>query len=117
MKIVAWTLRIVLLLVLIWLVLLNSQTTTFSVMQGTQLELPLIVFLFIFFLLGVLFAWALFMPKYLGIKWSLRSARKQNEQNSVLIDEQQQLLAKYAPNELSRLQTPLTGTELPPYNM
>ena len=43
MKVIAWIVRILVLLVLVWLALLNNQTTTFSVMQGLQVDLPLLL--------------------------------------------------------------------------
>ena len=64
MKVIAWILRILVLLVLVWLALLNNQTTTFSVMQGLQVDLPLIVLLFAFFVMGLLLGILVLLPKY-----------------------------------------------------
>ncbi len=118
MKIIAWILRILVLLVLVWLALLNNQTTTFSVMQGLQVDLPLIVLLFAFFVLGLLLGVLSLLPKYFSVKWEARRLRKENDQNRSVIADQQQLLSKYAPSEQpsSAAMQPV-NTELPPFTM
>ena len=81
MKVIAWILRILVLLVLVWLALLNNQTTTFSVMQGLQVDLPLIVLLFAFFVMGLLLGILVLLPMFLSmcslcaISWELNPMR------------------------------------------
>ena len=119
MKIIAWVLRILVLLVLVWLALLNNQMTTFSVMQGLQIDLPLIVLLFGFFILGLSLGVLILLPKYWSSKWEARGLRKENDQHRTLIADQQNLLSKYAPATGSGQvpTTPPVGSELPPFNM
>ena len=49
MKIITWMVRIIVLLILVWLALQNNQTVVFSLMDGLQLSIPLIVLLLVFF--------------------------------------------------------------------
>ena len=118
MKVIAWILRILVLLVLVWLALLNNQTTTFSVMQGLQVVLPLIVLLFAFFVMGLLLGILVLLPKYFSVQWEARRLRKETEQNRGVIADQQALLSKYAPNQVSGVPTAqVVNSELPPFNM
>lgn len=118
MKVIAWIIRIVVLLALVWLALLNDQTTTFSVMQGLQVDLPLIVLLFGFFVMGVLLGILMLSPKYFALKWEARRLRKETEQNRTVIADQQQLLSKYAPDPVNAAPSmPVTNAELPPFSM
>ncbi len=118
MKVIAWILRILVLLVLVWLALLNNQTTTFSVMQGLQVDLPLIVLLFAFFAMGLLLGILALLPKYFSVKWEARRLRKETEQNRGVIADQQALLSKYAPNQASSVPAAqVVNSELPPFNM
>ena len=118
MKVIAWILRILVLLVLVWLALLNNQTTTFSVMQGLQVDLPLIVLLFAFFVMGLLLGILVLLRKYFSMKWEAPRLRKETEQNRGVITDQQALLSKYAPNQTSSAPTAqVVNSELPPFNM
>lgn len=118
MKVIAWIIRIVVLLALVWLAVLNKQTVTFSVMQGLQVDLPLIVLLFAFFVMGLILGMLALAPKYFSVKWEARRLRKETEQNRTVIADQQQLLSKYAPNQgASTPVVPVVNSELPPFNM
>ena len=118
MKVIAWIVRILVLLVLVWLALLNNQTTTFSVLQGLLVDLPLIVLLFAFFVMGLLLGLLALTPKYFSLKWEARRLRKESDQNRTVIADQQKLLSKYAPNEVKSVSAEQTvNSELPPFSM
>lgn len=118
MKIIAWMIRIVVLLALVWLAVLNKQTVTFSVMQGLQVDLPLIVLLFAFFVMGLVLGMLVLAPKYFSLKWEARRLRKETEQNRNVIADQQVLLSKYTPNQTpSGAANQVVNSELPPFSM
>lgn len=81
MKLIAWILRILVLLVLVWLALQNNQKVTFSLMSGLQIDLPLIALLLVFFVLGLFLGILMVLPKYWGSRWEARKLRKENEQH------------------------------------
>ena len=110
--------RIVVLLALVWLAVLNKQTVTFSVMQGLQVDLPLIVLLFAFFVMGLVLGMLVLAPKYFSLKWEARRLRKETEQNRNVIADQQALLSKYTPNQTPSGSTnQVVNSELPPFSM
>lgn len=76
MNVITWVVRVVILLALVWLAILNNQVVTFSVMQGLQFELPLIVLLFGFLAAGVLFGVLMVLPKNIALRWEARKLRK-----------------------------------------
>lgn len=82
MKIITWMVRIIVLLILVWLALQNNQTVVFSLMDGLQLSIPLIVLLLVFFAFGVILGLLILLPKYWGLKWDARKLRKENEQTN-----------------------------------
>ena len=113
MKIITWTVRIIVLLILVWLALQNNQVVLFSTMDGLQLDLPLIVLLLVFFVLGMLLGLLILLPKHLGLKWEARKLRKENEQSKLTIAKQEGQLGMVS-NTTNQTQ-PMT--DLPPFTM
>lgn len=114
MKIITWIIRIIVLLVLLWLALQNNQVVSFSIMDGLQFDLPLIVLLLVFFALGVLLGLLILLPKHLGLKWEARKLRKENEQNKLVLAQQEKMLGNTA-NTPTQATEPMT--DLPPFTM
>jgi uncharacterized integral membrane protein len=113
MKIITWTVRIIVLLILVWLALQNNQVVLFSIMDGLQFDLPLIVLLLVFFVLGMLLGLLILLPKHLGLKWEARKLRKENEQSKLTIAKQEGQLGMVS-NTTNQTQ-PMT--DLPPFTM
>ncbi len=113
MRIITWTVRIIVLLILLWLALQNYQIVAFSIMDGLQFDLPLIVLLLGFLVVGVLFGIMMLLPKHLGLKWDARKLRKENEQNKLTIAKQEGQLGMVSntPNQTQPM------TDLPPFTM
>lgn len=112
MRIITWTVRIIVLLILLWLALQNNQIVAFSIMDGLQFDLPLIVLLLGFLVVGVLFGIMMLLPRHLGLKWDARKLRKENEQNKLTIAKQEgQLGMVSTPNQTQPM------TDLPPFTM
>lgn len=78
MKIIAWIVRIIILLMLVWLALQNTQDVTFSLTSDLRITLPFIAFIFGFFGLGMLMGVLLLLPKHIGVQWEARRLRKEN---------------------------------------
>jgi uncharacterized integral membrane protein len=113
MRIITWTVRIIVLLILVWLALQNNQVVLFSIMDGLQFDLPLIVLLLVFFVLGMLLGLLILLPKHLGLKWEARKLRKENEQSKLTIAKQEGQLGMVS-NTTNQTQ-PMT--DLPPFTM
>ncbi|MBP6241525.1 MAG: DUF1049 domain-containing protein [Hydromonas sp.] len=114
MKIITWMVRIIVLLILVWLALQNNQTVVFSLMDGLQLSIPLIVLLLVFFAFGVILGLLILLPKYWGLKWDARKLRKENEQNKLVLARQEKLLGNTTKQQT---QTVESMTDLPPFTM
>ena len=114
MKIITWIIRIIVLLVLLWLALQKNQVVSFSIMDGLQFDLPLIVLLLVFFALGVVLGLLILLPKHLGLKWEARKLRKENEQNKLVLAQQEKMLGNTANTPIQAVE-PMT--DLPPFTM
>ena len=114
MKVITWIIRIIVLLILLWLALQNNQIVSFSLMDGLQFDLPLIVLLLAFFALGVILGLLILLPKHLGLKWEARKLRKENEQNKLILAQQEKILGNTAGQPI---QTTEPMTDLPPFTM
>ena len=114
MKIITWTVRIIVLLILVWLALQNNQIVVFSLMDGLQFSLPLIVLLFAFFALGVLLGVLILLPKHWSLKWEARKLRKENEQSKLTLAQQEKQLGNTT-NQHTQTTEPMT--DLPPFTM
>lgn len=79
MNVLTWIFRILILLVLILLAIPNTAMTHFTLLGDISVELPLIILLFGFLALGVIFGVLILLPKYLGLKWSIRKLNKEVE--------------------------------------
>lgn len=77
MNVVTWVVRLVILVVLILLAIPNTTMTRFTLLGDIAVELPLIVLLFGFLALGVLFGVLILLPKYIGLRWSVRKLNKE----------------------------------------
>jgi uncharacterized integral membrane protein len=114
MKAITWIIRITVLLILVWLALQNNQIVVFSIMDGMQFSLPLIVLLFAFFAVGVVLGVFILLPKHLSLKWEARKLRKENEQNKLTLAQQEKQLGALS-NVPTQAVEPVT--ELPPFTM
>ena len=114
MKAITWIIRITVLLILVWLALQNNQIVVFSIMDGLQFSLPLIVLLFAFFAVGVVLGVFILLPKHLSLKWEARKLRKENEQNKLTLAQQEKQLGTLS-NVTTQAAEPVT--ELPPFTM
>ncbi len=114
MKTISWIVRIVVLLALAWLAVLNNQSVTFSLLEGMQFQLPLIVLLFAFFIGGVLMGVLMLLPKNIALRWEARKLRKEAEQAKNMVGEQQKQLAA---NAQSNAVANDVQTDLPPFTM
>ncbi len=83
MGVLTWIFRVVILVLLIFLAVQNVTPTRFTLFNDISIELPLIVFLFGFFALGILLGLLILLPKYWGLSWTLRKLRKENETQKV----------------------------------
>ena len=118
MKIITWTVRIIVLLILLWLALQNNQLVLFTIMDGLQFDLPLIVLLFVFFILGVLLGVLMLLPKHFGLKWEGRKLRKENEHIKVALDKQTQQVQQLSGASNATTAKPAEPlTDLPPFTM
>ena len=117
MKIITWTIRILVLIALVWLAILNNQSVTFSLLEGMQFQLPLIVLLFAFFVAGILMGVLMLLPKNISLRWEARKLRKEGEKNQALLSEQQKKLASI--ENKSEQDAPMrdVNTDLPPFTM
>lgn len=79
MNTLAWIFRILILLVLIILAIPNTAMTRLTLLGDSFIELPLIVFLFGFLVLGIAFGVLILLPKYIGLKWNVRKLNKEIE--------------------------------------
>ncbi len=86
MAVLTWTIRVVILLLLIWLAIQNTELATFSLTSDIRFPLPLIVLLFGFFALGLLMGVAILLPKNWGLRWEIRKLRKETEQQKAQLD-------------------------------
>ena len=105
------------LLILVWLALQNNQIVVFSLMDGLQFSLPLIVLLFAFFAffaLGVLLGVLILLPKHWSLKWEARKLRKENEQSKLTLAQQEKQLGNTT-NQPTQTTEPMT--DLPPFTM
>ena len=114
MKIITWMVRIIVLLILVWLALQNNQLVVFSLMDGLQFSLPLIVLLFAFIALGVLLGVLILLPKHWSLKWEARKLRKENEQSKLTLAQQEKQLGNTT-NQPTQTTEPMT--DLPPFTM
>lgn len=114
MKVITWIIRIIVLLILLWLALQNNQIVSFSLMDGLQFDLPLIVLLLAFFALGVILGLLILLPKHLGLKWEARKLRKENEQNKLILAQQEKILGNTTGQPI-QITEPMT--DLPPFTM
>lgn len=86
MAVFTWVIRVVILLLLIWLAIQNTELATFSLTSDIRFSLPLIVLLFGFFALGLLMGVAILLPKNWGLRWEIRKLRKEMEQQKAQLE-------------------------------
>jgi uncharacterized integral membrane protein len=86
MAVFTWIVRAVILLLLIWLAIQNTELATFSLTSDIRFPLPLIVLLFGFFALGLLMGVAILLPKNWVLRWEARKLRKEIEQQKAQLD-------------------------------
>jgi len=86
MAVFTWTIRVLILLLLVWLAIQNTELATFSLTSDIRFPLPLIVLLFGFFALGLLMGVAILLPKNWGLRWETRKLRKQVEQQKAQLE-------------------------------
>jgi len=86
MAVITWTVRVVILLLLVWLAIQNTELATFSLTSDIRFPLPLIVLLFGFFALGLLMGVAILLPKNWRLHWEIRKLRKEIEQQKAQLE-------------------------------